>query len=138
MSGSVQIGGVLQEGRHEGRAIIEPSSAGTFFSISAKTSSLSARIDSTFRAIETHFTSARETGSAALRIGGLLFSQVYQLLEITHDQRADKFRCTDAVLLGQNLHFDPELLWNFDQRAMSFWIKFVLSGTLTTQECRVY
>ena len=50
----MQIGAVLQEGRHEGRAIIEPSSAGIFFCIFAITSRLSARIDSTFRAIGGH------------------------------------------------------------------------------------
>ena len=140
MSGSVQISAVLQEGRHEGRAIIEPSSAGTFFSIFAITSSLSARIDSTFRAIETHFTPyfSKRNRLRCFTQAGYCFRKVNQFLEITHDQRADKFRCTDAVLLGQNLHSDPELLWNFDQRAMWFWIKFVLSGTLATQECRVY
>ena|SRR6516165_1958537 len=45
---------------------------------------------------------------------GYRFRKVNQLLEITLDQRADKFRCTDAVLLGQTLYFVPDLLWSFD------------------------
>ena len=103
-----------------------------FLEFSPITSSLSARIDSTFRAIETYFTPyfSKRNRLRCFTQAGYCLRKVNQFLEITHDQRADKFRCTDAVLLGQNLHFD--------QRAMWFWIKFVLSGTLATQECRVY
>ena len=78
-----RIGAVLQEGRHQGRAIIEPSSAGTFFSIFAIISSLSARIDSTFRAIETHFTPyfSKRNRLRCFTQAGYCFRKVYQFLE---------------------------------------------------------
>ena len=77
----------------------------------------------TFQAIETQFTPhfSKRNRLDCRTQAGYYFRKVNQLLEITLDQRADKFCCTDAVLLVQNLYFVLELLWNFDGRAMWFW-----------------